>query len=93
MEVVEQGTEAGDVVLEGRRVDVGYVGQSNGRNVASGGSTVGGGSRGGRSQEASADYGRLQEGRDGCITFRRGMVDGVCGLTGSAPFWPASLSE
>lgn len=82
-EIVEQGTNASDVLFESVGIGFGYIGESDRRDVACGGSSVGRGSRGGGSQEAGADNGRLQEGRDCCNNFRT-WLQRSCG--DSAPF-------
>jgi len=61
-EIVKQRADTRDVLFEGVGIGLGYVSQGDGRDVACGGSSVGRGSRGGGSQEAGADDGRLQEG-------------------------------
>ena len=64
IEIVKQGANAGDVVLESGGVDLWDVGEGHGRDVASGGSSIsrGSSSGGGGSKEAGADYRGLQEG-------------------------------
>lgn len=82
-EIVEQGTDTRDVLFEGVGIGLGYIGEGDRRDVACSGSSIGRGSRGGGSQEAGADNGRLQEGRDCCNRIRP-WSQRPCGV--SAPF-------
>lgn len=91
VEVVEQGTDTGEIVLEGGRVDLGDIGEGDGRDVAGCGSSVGGGCGGSGSKETGADYGWLEESRNSYRGWS-GLYSGR-GMNGqSVPFWPASLT-